>query len=156
MRRIVRLVLVALAVAATVAVVLVAPTAAEPGPSCSDIDHGSSPSYSWDANTGTGSLDFEVYLRGAAPCKNLNYTLYVVTDPGTEPQATVTTFAPQSDGGLGFTATVQDDDNTIYLFMTTSGKSHVFDTAPDAATPTCTSGCLEVVADTTGGASGFN
>lgn len=164
MQRIVRLSLITLVIAAFTAAILVAPTAAEPGPACSDIASGSSPSYKWDATTGVGTLAFEVYLRNlAAPCKNQSYTLYVVTDPGTAPQATVTSFEVQADGGLGFTTTVQDDDDTIYVFMTTGVGRHVFDTAPDSATPTCTDAtdgsgntCLTVVSDTTGGASGFN
>ena len=166
MQRIVRLSLITLVIAAFTAALLVAPTAADPGPACADIVTGSSPAYSWDQTTGTGTLGFEAYLQNnAAPCKNLTYTLYVVTDPGTPPQKTLTTFQVQTDGGLGFTTTVSDDDDTIYLFMTTgNGKSHVFDTAPDSATPTCTDAtdgsgkntCLTVTAGSTGGASGFN
>jgi len=166
MQRIVRLSLVTLVIAAFTAALLVAPTAADPGPACADIVSGSSPNYTWDQATSTGTLAFEAYLpNGAAPCKNETYTLYVVTDPGTDPQATLTTFAVQPDGGLGFITNVQDDDDTIYLFMTTgNGKSHVFDTAPDSATPTCTDAtdgsgtntCLTVTAGSTGGASGFN
>jgi hypothetical protein len=161
MQRIVRLSLITLVIAAFTAALLVAPTAAEPGPACSDIVSGSSPVYNWD--DGTGSLAFEAYLRNnAAPCRYLTYTVYVVTDPGTAPQA-VTSFSVQPDGGLGFQTTVQDDDNTIYLFMTTGAKSHVFDTAPDSATPTCTDAtdgsgntCSTVVGGITGGMSGFN
>jgi hypothetical protein len=166
MQRIVRLSLITLVIAAFTAALLVAPTPADPGPACADIVSGSSPSYTWDQSTGTGTLGFEAYLENrVAPCKNLDYTLYVVTDPGAAPQVVLTSFEVQSDGGLGFSTTVHDDDDTIYLFMTTgNGKSHVFDTAPDSATPTCTdltdgSGntCLTVVAGgSTGGASGFN
>ena len=49
-------VLITLVVAAAGAAVRVAPTAAEPGPACSDIVSAGSPVYVWDGSTGTGTL----------------------------------------------------------------------------------------------------
>jgi len=115
------------------------------GPPCSDIN-GITTNYR-NNNDGTFTFAAQVFLGPngtAAPCQNINYTTYIVTDPNATPIPVVGTIDPVT-GALTFgPVTVTDDDTLIQIYSTTDRNGRVLDRAPD-------SGFLEVDATVTGG-----
>lgn len=126
------------------------------GPACRDINgpNGVGGQFNY-SGTGTNS-DQPPYTLSArfllgpdgttAPCKNVTYTLYVITD-GTDP-ATATAY-PLVGSNQWSNLAIADDDPDICVFGTTGHGSQVFDRAPDT-------GCLQLTAGTSGGPGGFN
>lgn len=138
--------------------------AAESGPACADIT-GETHNYTRNATTGTGTLGVQLLLRssGNAPCKQVTYSLYVVTDPGGVPSSPYTWNGTTlgSDGGPAIVAPISDDDDTVYVYATTSIGGRTFDLAPDTATTNCDASgtsntCLDITSGTTGGQGTFN
>jgi hypothetical protein len=118
------------------------------GPACRDITN---PAFSYvSTNTpGVYSLSAQPALGPTgetAPCKNITYTLYVITD-GTD-ISTATAYA-QTGSNAWLNLQITDTDKNICVVATTS-TGRVFDTAPDSPD------CYPLTADTTGAPGGFN
>jgi hypothetical protein len=160
------LVIAALACLAALAPAVVRASGDAKGPACVDISGppdaagfptaGARVSY-----LGTGTLrdqppyTFSAQLLlgadgAASGCKNITYTLYIVTDSGLNPIPLVGTIDDQGQvviaaGGIA----VSDDDPDICIYATTSRGSRILDRAPD-------SGCLDLHAGASGGLAGFS
>jgi hypothetical protein len=151
MRKSIVLGLSALAIALLVALVPRASTAAlgdANGPACRDI---TGPAFNYTSTTTPGVYNLSGMAQlgptgETAPCKNITYTLYVITDPTNI--ATATEY-PQSGNNAWLNIPVTDTDKDICVIATTS-TGRVFDIAPD------TPDCYPLTADTTGSPGGFN
>lgn len=86
----------------------------------------------------------------ASACKNITYTLYIVTDIGATPSQLSPNPADLLEGRVTFGPVgVTDDDADICIYGTTARGSRILDTAPDTA-------CLQLHAGATGGLAGFS
>ena len=114
------------------AVVLAAPLISAPtaaasdvrGPACADVADGAG----FYNSTGVS-----LRLALAAPtCRQVTYTLYVLSADGTSQLVTAT--ATRTDGTFAFfdNVTVPGDPSMVCVYATTSIGRHVFDRAPDS------------------------
>lgn len=102
------------------------------GPACADIVAGDG------ANLGH-SVQF--MLSVAAPsCPQVNYTTYVLDEPGDATPIATATLSGNRSTDLFFSIPVSDDDDTVCVYSTTSIGKHVFDRAPDSGCVTFTFG----------------
>jgi hypothetical protein len=118
------------------------------GPACRDI---TGPQFNYTSTSAAGvyNLSGMAQLGAAgdtAPCKNITYTLYVITDPTNISAATA---YPQAGSNQWLNIQVTDTDKNICVIATTS-TGRVFDTAPDSPD------CYPLTADLTGAPGGFN
>jgi hypothetical protein len=126
---------------------LVAPTSFgvdAKGPPCGDITAGFF--YTPDATEARADLQTPV-----ASCTFVTYTLYVDSNPATEPVSTMGDgTADLGDAGdlIRLSASVADTDQMICVYATSSIGGHVIDRAPDT-------GCVPLAPGGTGGGGGF-
>jgi hypothetical protein len=118
------------------------------GPDCRDIV---APEFNYTSTTTAGAYNLSGRARigptgESTPCKNITYTLYVITD-GSD-ISTATAYANAGDN-TWLDIHVTDDDPNICVIGTTS-TGRVFDTAPDSPD------CYPLTADTTPAPGGFN
>jgi len=123
------------------------------GPPCRDINGpngiGGQFNYTSTSTPGTYNLSAQLLLGPdgtTAPCKNVTYTLYVITNGADE--STAQKF-PLDGSAQWLNLQITDSDTDICVFATTSHNNQVFDRAPDTV-------CLQLTADTTGAGGGFH
>jgi hypothetical protein len=120
------------------------------GPACTDLN-GATFNYATASVTGTYTLGAQLFLGpngSSGPCKNIDYTLYVITGSSqSDPIPVVGSADPQGNLLFGPT-TISDTDGSICVFGTSARNGRVLDRAPD-------SGCLQLNAGGTGGNVGF-
>ncbi len=113
------------------------------GPACADVIYPTDVQYTADKRAQA------IVALAAASCKHVTYTLVVLDDTTTPTELARFSVAGDGSTQLFIDGQVQDDDNVVCAYLTTSvgNGHHVFDRAPDT-------GCSTDL--TAGGSPGFS